>query len=94
MPALTKSNIIDAVTEANGFERKKATETVGALIEIIKRNLESGEDILASSFGKFRVRDKNERRGRNPATGKPMTLKKRRVVTFKCSKKLKDIVNG
>ena len=53
----------------------------------------SGEDILVSGFGKFAVRDKNSRRGRNPATGEPMILDERRVVTFKCSKQLREKMN-
>lgn len=91
--SLTRSEIIDAVTEANGFERKKSIEIVETLIEIIKRNLECGDDLLISGFGKFCVREKNERLGRNPATGERLKLKQRRVVTFQCSKKLRDRLN-
>ena len=85
---LTKSHFIDAIAEQNRFTRKKSTETVEIIIEIIKSTLASGEDVLLSGFGKFCVREKSERRGRNPATGEDMTLVPRRVVTFKCSGKL------
>ena len=91
---LTKANIIDAIAEANGFPRNKATETVETLLEIIKSTLESGEDVLISGFGKFCVKQKAERKGRNPATGGDMMLAPRKVVTFKCSGKLRDKVNG
>jgi len=91
---LTKAHLIDAIAEANGFPRRKASETVETLLEIIKRTLASGEDILISGFGKFCVKDKKERRGRNPATGGDMMLATRKVVTFKCSGKLRDRING
>ena len=91
---LTKANIIDAIAEANGFPRNKASETVETLLEIIKGTLVSGEDVLISNFGKFCVNQKKERRGRNPATGEDMMLAPRKVVTFKCSGKLKDKING
>jgi integration host factor subunit alpha len=87
---LTKSRLIDAIAEQNGFPRKKSIETVEIIIEIIKSKLASGGDVLISGFGKFCVREKRERRGRNPATGEDMTLAPRRVVTFKCSGKLRD----
>ena len=82
---LTKAHIFDAVAEANGFTRQKSIETVEILLELIKSNLESGNDVLISGFGKFCVKNKKKRRGRNPATGEDMMLKRRRVVTFKCS---------
>ena len=91
---LTKANIIDAIAEAYGFPRNKATETVESLLEIIKSTLASGEDVLISGFGKFYVKEKAERKGRNPATGEDMMLAARKVVTFKCSGKLRDNVNG
>jgi integration host factor subunit alpha len=90
---LTKSHLIDAIAEQNGFTRKKSTETIEILLEIIKSKLASGEDVLISGFGKFCVREKGERRGRNPATGEDITLAPRRVETFKCSGKLRDKVN-
>ena len=90
---ITKSHLIDAIAEQNGFTRKKSTETVEIILEIIKSKLASGEDILISGFGKFCVRGKRKRKGRNPATGGDMLLAPRRVVTFKCSERLKDMVN-
>ena len=90
---LTKAHIIDAVAESNGYTRKKSIETVETLLELIKRSLESGEDVLISGFGKFCVKEKAERRGRNPATGKDLILSPRKVVTFKWSGKLKEKLN-
>jgi len=92
--ALTKVQIIEKVMKRNGFTKKKSIETVEILLELIKRSLESGEDVLISGFGKFCVKEKKERRGRNPATGDDMMLEPRKVVTFKCSGKLRDRVNG
>lgn len=91
---LTKANIIDAIVEANGFSRNKASETLETLLEIIKSTLASSEDVMITSFGKFCVNQKNERRGRNPATGDSIMLEPRKVVTFKCSGKLRDKING
>jgi integration host factor subunit alpha len=91
---LTKADIIKAIAEQNGYTKKKSIETVEAILEIIKRTLETGEDVLISGFGKFCVKEKKERRGRNPATDETMMLAQRRVVTFKCSGKLKEKTNG
>jgi integration host factor subunit alpha len=91
---LTKANIIDAIAEASGFPRNKASETVETLLEIIKGTLVSGEDVLISNFGKFCVNQKKERRGRNPATGEDMMLAPRKIVRFKCSGDLRDKING
>jgi integration host factor subunit alpha len=91
--ALTKNDISIDVYEI-GFPKKKAVDVVENLIEIIKTTLEKGEDVLISGFGKFCVKEKSSRRGRNPATGEDLILGKRRVVTFKCSGKLRKRVNG
>jgi integration host factor subunit alpha len=91
---LTKAHIINAVQEQVGIPRKDASDIVETLLEIMKGTLSDGEDILISGFGKFCVRDKNARRGRNPATGNEMMLDQRRVVTFKCSSALRKKLNG
>jgi integration host factor subunit alpha len=91
---LTKANIIDAIPEELGLTRKKSAEVLETLLEIIKRTLGNGEDVLISGFGKFCVNGKNARRGRNPATGDEMMLDPRKVVTFKCSGKLREKLNG
>ena len=71
-----------------------AIELVETLLELIKKSLENGEDVLISGFGKFSVRKKKERRGRNPATGREMMIESRKVVTFKSSGNLRDKING
>ena len=91
---LTKANIVDRIAEENEMHRKEAVDAVETLLELIKSTLESGEDVLISGFGKFCVRNKRERRGRNPATGDDMILDARRVVTFQCSNVLRQKVNG
>ena len=91
---LTKANIVDAVAEQIGYPKNQSTKMIETLLEIIKRTVESGEDVLVSGFGKFCVKTKHQRRGRNPATGEDMMLEPRKVVTFKCSGRLKDKING
>ena len=86
--------IVDAIHGQLGYPKNKSAEMLEILLELIKKNLERGEDVLISGFGKFCVKDKNERRGRNPATGADMTLDKRRVVTFRCSHLLREKING
>ena len=91
--ALTKNDIVTSVHEL-GFTKKKSVEIIETLLEIIKSTLEKDEDVLISGFGKFCVKQKKQRRGRNPATGADLILKERKVVTFKCSGKLRDKING
>jgi len=87
---LTKNDLVKALAKENGYPVNQTIEIVETLLEIIKSKLVSGEDVLISGFGKFCVNEKRERRGRNPATGEDMMLRPRRVVTFKCSKKLRQ----
>ena len=91
---LTKAQIIEEISNKDGFTKKKSIEIVESLLDIIKSTLESGDDVLISGFGKFCVKKKKERRGRNPATGDDMMLSERKVVTFKCSSKLRYMING
>ena len=91
--ALTKQDIVLKVNEL-GFTKKRSVEIIETLLEIMKRALEENEDVLISGFGKFRVKVKNVRRGRNPATGDDLLLPARKVVTFKCSGKLRNKING
>jgi len=91
---LTKAQIVDRIRDEVGFTRSESFEIVETLMALIKGTLESGEDVLISGFGKFCVRQKRERRGRNPATGDELILVPRKVVTFQCSGKLRDKING
>ena len=90
---LTKAQIIEIIAEQNGYAKNKSIEIVENLIEIIKHTLVSGEDVLVIGFGKFCVKNKGKRRGRNPATGSDLMLSARKVVTFKCSGKLREKLN-
>ena len=92
--ALTKNDIVDSVYNRLDLPKKNSIQLVESLLEIIKNTLESGEDVLISRFGKFRVKNKRERTGRNPKTAEQMKLRARRVVTFKCSGVLRDKING
>jgi integration host factor subunit alpha len=92
--ALTKIQIVETIHNQIGFTPKGSSEIVETLLEIIKNTLESGEDVLISGFGKFCVKEKKERKGRNPATGDAMMLAPRKVVTFKCSGKLRERVTS
>jgi integration host factor subunit alpha len=91
--ALTKAHIIEAVANQIGFPKNHSSEIVETLLEIIKRTLESGEDVMISNFGKFCIKEKWERRGRNPSTGDSMMLAPRKVVTFRSSGKLREKIN-
>ena len=91
---LTKAKIINDVHEKIGYPKKEAGEVVETLLEIMKQALEQSDDVLVSGFGKFCVKEKKIRRGRNPATGDDLLLPARKVVTFKCSGKLRNKING
>jgi integration host factor subunit alpha len=91
---LTKSKIVDAIHTELGFPKNRSAEMLELLLELIKNDLDNGEDVLISGFGKFCVKDKTPRRGRNPATGDDMLLSQRRVVTFRCSHLLRKKING
>lgn len=91
---LTKAHIANSISTRLDLPNFTSTELLEFLLEIIKTTLESGEDVLITGFGKFCVKEKSERQGRNPATGNDLMLGARRVVTFKCSSVLKDKLNG
>ena len=91
---LTKANIVEKLSEKIGYPKNQSYGIIETLLEIIKGTLENGEDVLVSGFGKFCVKEKHGRRGRNPSTGEELMLEPRRVVTFKCSRQLRDKING
>ena len=92
--SLTKADIVNSISDHCEFSKTRSFELLESILETIKKSLESGEDVLISGFGKFCVKDKNPRRGRNPSTGEDLTLKARRVIVFRCSNVLKDKLNG
>lgn len=94
MATLTKAQIVERLFAMNLFTKGESAQITETLFELMKQSLENGDDVLVSGFGKFCVHKKNQRRGRNPQTGKPITLPPRTVVTFKCSGVLRDKING
>ncbi len=92
--SLTKANIVDSICNHSGCSKTQSIDLMESILKTIKMTLESGEDVLISGFGKFCVKEKKERRGRNPQTGDDLMLGSRRVVIFKCSSLLKDKING
>jgi len=91
---VTKEVLVNYIEEHLGLSKIKSNEVFESLMEIMKNTLEKGEDVLISGFGKFCVKDKNKRRGRNPATGEDKMMRARRVVVFKYSGILRDMING
>ena len=91
---LTKAQVVDSVQNRLGFPKDRSVALVEALLEIMKKTLEHGEEVLISGFGKFCVREKKARKGRNPQNGQDIILRPRRVVTFRCSGVLREKING
>ena len=91
---LTKIDIIDSICEQFGIPKKDCVRIVESLLDIIKDDLDKGNDVMISGFGKWTVKAKKARKGRNPKTGKAMTIVARKVVTFKPSHVLRDAVNS
>ena len=92
--ALTKTYLIELIQSQNRLTKKQSTDIIESTIDTIKNTLSTGEDVLIRWFGKFCVKQKAERKGRNPATGDDQILPARRVVTFKCSGNLRERING
>ena len=91
---LTKADLVQQVYKNHEtLTKAQATESVESFLRISKNSLINGKDLLLSGLGKFNVKDKNARRGRNPQTGDELTLEARRVVTFKPSGILRDKIN-
>ncbi len=91
---LTKAIIAEAISKKMSYSNKESLEMLDSLLEIMKQTLESGENVQISCFGKLSVKEKMERTGRNPQNGQPMMIAPRKVLTFKCSGKLRDRING
>jgi integration host factor subunit alpha len=91
--SMTKIEIIESIYEHLGISKKESVTAIESLFEIIKDELGKGNDVMISGFGKWTVRAKKKRKGRNPQTGEPLTIDARKVVTFKPSTVLRDAVN-
>ena len=92
--SVTKAHIADSIHNQLGLPQNQSVKALESILEIIKKTLENGEDVLITGFGKFCVKEKRERRERNPATGEDLMLGSRRVVGFKCSGKFRERMNG
>lgn len=90
---MTKADIIERIAEKTGFTKKESVELVELVFETMKDTLESGENLKISGFGNFNVKQKSDRRGRNPQTGEEITIEARRILTFKPSVILKNAIN-
>ncbi len=92
--ASTKADLAKKIGDDCGFMKGEATEIVEKLLGIIKDTLIAGEDVMISGFGKWTVKEKHARRGRNPQTGEHIVLDARRVVTWRYSPVLKEACNN
>ena len=92
--SLTKANIVESIYNHCGCSKTQSIDLMESILETIKMTLESGEDVLISGFGKLCVKEKKERRGRNPQTGDDLMIGARRNITFRCSIALRDKING
>ena len=91
--SITKAHLADSIHNQLGLPKNQSVKVLESIIEIIKKTLENGEGVMITGFGKFYVKEKRKRRGRNPQTGEDLMLGSRRVVSFKCSGKLRDRMN-
>lgn len=91
---LTKADLVQKVYQSHSLTKAQAADAVEAFLRITKNCLKNGEDLLISGFGKFNVKQKSARRGRNPQTGDELILSARKVVTFKPSGILRSRING
>ena len=93
LATLTKARIVENLLAKKLFTKTESAQIIESLFELLRQSLEEGDDVLVSGFGKFCVREKSRRRGRNPQSGEPITLPPRKVVTFKCSGVLREKIN-
>lgn len=91
---MTKAEIVQALYDrVGGFSKKEAADAVDLVFDLVKETLARAEKVKISGFGKFTLRDKRQRTGRNPQTGEPMPIRERRVLTFRVSEILKRTLN-
>lgn len=91
---MTKADIVEKIQAGTGRPKKESAEMMEAVFFIMKTTLESGETLKISGFGSFLVKQKADRRGRNPQTGEAITIEARRVLTFKPSTVLRQAINS
>ncbi|TGU72401.1 integration host factor subunit alpha [Geomonas terrae] len=90
---MTKADIVEKIYEKVGFSKKESAELVETVFDLIKSTLEEGDKIKIAGFGNFVVKEKSDRRGRNPQTGEEITIVARKILTFKPSQVLKSAIN-
>jgi integration host factor subunit alpha len=90
---MTKADIAERIQAETGYTKKESAKMMEAVFSIMKTTLESGENLKISGFGSFIVKQKKDRRGRNPQTGESITIEARRVLTFKPSTTLRHAIN-
>ncbi len=90
---MTKADIVEKIYEKVGFSKKESAELVEMVFDIIKGTLEKGDKIKLAGFGNFVVKEKADRRGRNPQTGDEIIISARKILTFKPSQVLKASLN-
>ena len=93
MPTMNKSDLADAIQYAVKMTKRDAIDTLDELFGVVMAALARGESLTIANFGKFEVRQKDARTGRNPQTGEPITIERRRVVVFRASPRLRAQVN-
>ncbi|GFO64127.1 MULTISPECIES: integration host factor subunit alpha [Geomonas] len=91
---MTKADIVEKIYEKVGFSKKESAELVETVFDLIKSTLEEGDKIKIAGFGNFVVKEKSDRRGRNPQTGEEITIVARKILTFKPSQVLKSAINS
>ena len=91
---MTKADIVDKLYDSfSDLPKSACSEYVDLVFELMKKTLADGQDVKIARFGKFSVRDKKDRKGRNPQTGEEIIISKRRVIAFSVSPTLRDAVN-
>jgi integration host factor subunit alpha len=90
---MTKADIVERIYEKVGFSKKESAELVETVFDLMKSTLEEGDKIKIAGFGNFVVKEKSDRRGRNPQTGEEITIQARKILTFKPSQVLKSAIN-
>jgi integration host factor subunit alpha len=90
---MTKADIVERIHNKIGFSKKESSEMVEAVFALMKSTLETGEKLKIAGFGNFEVKQKADRRGRNPQTGETITIEARRILSFKPSNVLKTAIN-
>jgi integration host factor subunit alpha len=91
---MTKADIVDKVWERIGGKKKDSQDLVESVFSMVKVTLENGENVKITGFGKFEVKQKKDRRGRNPQTGETITIEARRILSFKPSTLLRAAISG